>query len=70
MRLAPVVGIESQHGKRQQLAHPLKCLDDPGLVAIEERQAFRPSGGDIRQGQRVQVGSLGLRSTMGNQIGF
>src|SRR5947209_306037 len=26
--LTPVVGIESQNGKRQQLAHPLECLNN------------------------------------------
>jgi len=62
--LSSIVGVNAQDGKREQVPCSFQCDNDGILTAIEQGKAFGPSGGDIRERERVQVGSLCLCATM------
>ena len=45
-------------------------LDDRVLTPMQERQAFRPAGGDIGEDQRIEEGALGSLSAVSDEIGL
>jgi len=44
-KLAAIVGIQTEHGKREQLACSVERLNDQRLAPMEQRHAFGPAGG-------------------------
>ena len=66
--LAAVIGINSQYGKREERACALESSQHRLPASMDERQAFRPSGRDIGERQRVQVATFDFGTTVGDQI--
>ena len=65
-----IVGINPQNRKGEQRSRSLDGCQHCFLTPVQEGQTFRPSGGYVGQGQRVQVASLDVGATMGHQIRF
>jgi hypothetical protein len=68
--LAAVIGIDPQNRKREERACASEGRQDRLLAPMQERQAFRPSGGHIGERQRVDIPSLDVGATMSHEISF
>jgi hypothetical protein len=64
--LSPVVGINPEHGKRDERACSLEGGQHRLLAPVQEWQAFRPASCHVRECQRVQVTTLDVGATMGH----
>ena len=70
MRVPQPGGINPQDRKWEQGACALDGSQHRFLTPVQEGQAFRPPGGHVGKGQRIQVAALDIGATMGHQIGF
>jgi hypothetical protein len=68
--LAAVIGINPEHGKREERACALESRKDRILTAMQEGKALRPPGGHIRERQGIQIPSLDIGTTMGHKVRF
>ena len=68
--LATVVGIDPQNRKREERACASEGRQDRLLAPMQERKAFRPSGGHIGERQRVDIPSLDVSAIMSHEICF
>ncbi len=66
--LTAVVGVDSNQGKGQQLPSVIQGSNHPLLAAVQQRQTFRPTGGDIGERQGLQECTLGAPTAMRHQI--
>src|SRR6266568_961745 len=69
-KLCSVVCVDAQQRKGKKLLGSLECSNDRLLTTIEKWETFCPSGSNVSQGQRIEVRSLCLSTTMGHKIGF
>src|SRR5438874_2175922 len=67
-KLPSIIGIEAQDGKRKKCPGTLKGGQNRLSSTVEQRQTFRPPGGDIGQRNGVEATALQSPTTMGDQI--
>ncbi len=68
--LSSIIDIQAQDRKRKERSCLLEGGEDRLRAFRENGKTFRPSRGHIGQGQRVQIASLRVLTTMGDQIRF
>jgi len=68
IRLPAVIGINSQHRKREERACALESSQHRLPAAMEERQAFCPPSGYVRERQCVQVATFDIGTTVGHKV--
>src|SRR5260221_6760754 len=54
-KLTPIVGVQAQQRKREQLTRAVERLDHRFLVMMEQGETFCPSSCYIGQGERRQI---------------
>src|SRR5258708_40368706 len=69
-KLAAVIRIDPQDGKREQHAGALQGCNHRLLPTVEQRETLRPPSSDIRKGECVEETPLKMWTAMGDQIHF
>ncbi len=59
-----------ENGERKERSCALDGRQNRLPTAVQKREAFGPSRRNVREGQRIQITSLGLYTAMGHQIRF
>src|SRR6266849_1014127 len=67
-KLPAIIGIKAQDRKGEACPGTLESCQHCRSPTVEQRQTFRPPGGDIGQSDGVEATALQLPSTMGDQI--
>ena len=67
-KLPTVIGIEALDRKREERSGALESCQHRLSSTVEQRETFRPPGGDIGQRDRIQAATLQSPSTVGDQV--
>lgn len=67
-KLAPVVGVESQERKWEQLLGTTERLNDDMLTALGQGEAFGPASGDVGEDKRIEKAAFRTGAAMSDEI--